>query len=507
MTQPRKLRSAPLILVAAAVAVLLLRPWLFCQTPVPEATGPLPLAAISTLDFDRTGSVTVYQPSQIFSVAIFLSGTGGWSASMDGFARKLAGEGALVLGVDTRRYQAVAAKLVEPCRSDAVNLQMLSQFAQQQLGLADYREPVVTGYGAGAATAYIAAAQSPASFRGLVTLGFSPEIHSRKPFCPAGGVRPLALTDSSGWRFEPAPLPVPWIALQGSSDPAIAAASTPLSVPETGIARLTGPGGVGESIAEERWWAPFIGAYRQVAGRPSREKVASAGELPEAVADLPLVEVRGGHMPPGDAFAVFISGDGGWSDLDQTVSALLADRGLPVVGWNALKYFWTSRSPEEAAQDLARVIKTYSSIWGKTRVVLIGYSFGADVVPFMANRLPEEERQRISGIALISVSTDAVFQFTVSAWLGGGAGGEPTAPEILRLDPARTLCIYGLKDETSVCPRLPPGRVRMLSLPGGHHLGGAYGNVIVPILRLATPEATSPSPEGAAPAAVPAMPR
>jgi len=49
---------------------------------------------------------------------------------------------------------------------------------------------------------------------------------------------------------------------------------------------------------------------------------------------------------------------------------------------------------EATARDLARVIEHYTRTWNKPRVLLIGYSQGADVLPFLVNRLPEEIHRR-----------------------------------------------------------------------------------------------------------------
>ena len=44
-----------------------------------------------------------------------------------------------------------------------------------------------------------------------------------------------------------------------------------------------------------------------------------------------------------DYFAVIISGDGGWASIDRQIGNDLADKGVQVVGLNALKYFWTRK--------------------------------------------------------------------------------------------------------------------------------------------------------------------
>src|SRR5438093_10410180 len=114
---------------------------------------------------------------------------------------------------------------------------------------------------------------------------------------------------------------------------------------------------------------------------------ATAASASTAPKKLPLVEVlstRGSS----DTFVVFVSGDGGWAAIDKSIAATLADSGMPVVGLNALQYFWKKKTPEEAARDLESIITAYSTKWNKPRVLLIGYSRGADVLPAMIHRLP-----------------------------------------------------------------------------------------------------------------------
>ena len=485
----RSHRSTIIAIAVAAAAIVALAAYMLLGIGKPfgpAADSGQPVATTS-IYYARTGRVAAYRPARVSSVAVLLSGDGGWSRNMGAFAERLAATGALVLGVDTTRYLSIVDRSRGACRSVAADLQQLSQLAQQRLGLQTYLEPVVIGYSAGSTLAYLAAAQSPASFRGTISLSFAPDLLNEKSFCAAGIVKPRRLADGSGWLYPPTRLKVPWIVIHGSDDRVIPYATSNAFVPKVELARLIGLDGVGHDISDERWWKPFIGAYGEIAGRGSRETLAGSAAIERAVADLPLVEVRGNRAMPGDSFAIFMSGDGGWADLDQSVSAMLADAGVPVVGWSALKYFWAPRTPEGAARDLARVIDSYARAWGRRHVVLVGYSFGADVMPFLVNRLPPATRAKVTGVALIGASTDAVFRFSTLDWFRNSADGLPTAPEILRLDPARTLCIYGTEDKGSVCPRLPEGSARLLGLAGGHHLGGAYGRFIDPIITLASP--------------------
>ena len=65
------------------------------------------------------------------------------------------------------------------------------------------------------------------------------------------------------------------------------------------------------------------------------------------------------------------------------------------------------------------MLRYYAETWRKDGAVLVGYSMGADVLPFMVNRLPAESRSRVRAIALISPSQEVDFEFHFEDWLGG----------------------------------------------------------------------------------------
>ncbi|MGH8508607.1 MAG: AcvB/VirJ family lysyl-phosphatidylglycerol hydrolase [Gammaproteobacteria bacterium] len=101
----------------------------------------------------------------------------------------------------------------------------------------------------------------------------------------------------------------------------------------------------------------------------------------EDVKDLPLVEVLS-KTKESDTFIVILSGNGGWAGIDRELGDAFVQKGIPVVGLNSLQYFWTPRTPEGFTKDLERVLRYYKAAWRKDHVMLVGYSQGADVLPF-----------------------------------------------------------------------------------------------------------------------------
>jgi type IV secretory pathway VirJ component len=195
-----------------------------------------------------------------------------------------------------------------------------------------------------------------------------------------------------------------------------------------------------------------------------------------AIEDLPLVLLP--TTTSGPVLAIIYSGDGGWRDLDKQIGNNFQANGIPVVGFDTLRYFWHKKTPDEAADSLAVVIGHFTREWNRPNVLLVGYSFGADVLPFAVNRLPKTERRKISQISLLALGISADFEIYVSGWLGGSSHSDalPIAPELQRLDPSLLQCFYGAeeKDETA-CVLLTHSDV--IETGGGHHFDGDYAAI------------------------------
>lgn len=215
------------------------------------------------------------------------------------------------------------------------------------------------------------------------------------------------------------------------------------------------------------------------------------------VEDLSLVEVpAAATAPASDTFAIFLTGDGGWAELDRAVAARLAARGIPVVGWSTLGYYWTPRTPDGAAADLSRVIAHYTAAWQRPRAILVGYSFGADVAPFLVNRLPPADRATLASVVLLAPSDSATFEFRVGQWIGRASPDQqPTRPELARLE-VPTICVTPAGDDTP-CGSLAP-RVRIVGAAAGHHFGRDYTRLATLVAASVTPAAPTPPGAGAA---------
>jgi type IV secretory pathway VirJ component len=204
---------------------------------------------------------------------------------------------------------------------------------------------------------------------------------------------------------------------------------------------------------------------------------------PPGVEGLPLVEVPA-TAPSGTLLAVILSGDGGWAAGDKQMAAALAEKGIPVVGFDSPSYLSVQRTPDGAASDLSHLLQHYLAAWHKQDVLLIGYSHGADLAPFMVSRLEPALRSRINLLALLGLEDHASFQFHLADIVTEvhHQGDLPVLPEMEKLRGMSILCLRGSDESKSLCSRLDPSLARVETHAGGHRIVRKEGNDVVDLI-------------------------
>ena len=168
---------------------------------------------------------------------------------------------------------------------------------------------------------------------------------------------------------------------------------------------------------------------------------------------LPVIE-RPALQDTAATLVVLLTGDGGWAAADEKVATGLRARGAAVVGLNMRSYLGDRKTPEQTADDVGCIAEFFISAWHRSRLMLLGYSRGADIAPFVAARWPEPLRARLNMVALVSPSTRANFKFHFIDLLRDVERDDDLAmgPELLRLRGLPVICIYGTADKSSGCP-------------------------------------------------------
>lgn len=444
--------------------------------PQSWAAGSPPPAGEPTFDMEGIGSPVIAHPTAPPTAAVvLLSGAEGWGEAERAASAALVGTGAVVIGIDTPATLARMARKAEADRKDADGkkscsiligeIEAVSHQIQRQLGSAAYHFPVVAGRGLGGTLALALAGQTEAAtVAGLVGVDPEPALPGAGALCSSSAV----LRGAVGTVYD---LPAPPSGARLPFTVSVVRSASASPAARERISALTG------SVAMVRT-SDRAGAEALLEAVESAQPVAACAGAARAsaadVADLPLVPLPVGS--PSDVLVILYSGDGGWRDLDKDVAALFQEQGVPVVGVDALRYFWSDVSPETGARDLSRIIRAYTAEWNARRVILVGFSFGADVLPFLMTRLPQQDRDRVVMLSLLGLSTKAEFEVTVSNWLVSrkSAAARDTIPEIGRIDPRLVQCQYGLEDDEAACALLKGTGVEVISTSGGHHFDGDY---------------------------------
>lgn len=445
--------------------------------------------SVTTDRFGPFGTVTLYHPAQIRSVVLFASGDGGWNQGVVDMARVFTEQGALVVGFDNARYLNRLNQQTGQCVYPAADAENLSIYIQKKLGLLQYHKPILVGYSSGATVVYGMLAQAPANtFRGALALGFCPDLSINKPFCEGAGLKTRTLKPGRSYYLEAVnQLSAPLVAVVGQTDKVCDWTAVRAFLKPIGNASLIAPANVGHGFLNRPNWLPQVVAAYQ--------KLALPTEPPPAVSPL-----AGATLPPhlpltttlaadvaDRPMAFIISGDGGWTSFDASLANALAQQGIPSVGLDAQAYFWQAKNPASTTADVQKIIEHFGALWHKPNFILVGYSFGASLIPFINNRLSPTLQSHLQASFLLSPDTDADFEIHLVDMINlSHANPYNVLTEIKRSPLKKPTCIFGQDEDTALATSFRTTGAPVILIPGGHHYNNGYALLAQTILRQLT---------------------
>lgn len=168
---------------------------------------------------------------------------------------------------------------------------------------------------------------------------------------------------------------------------------------------------------------------------------------------------------------IYLTGDGGWNKFSKNLTHEFEKQGYGVVSLNSLRYFRNEKSPASFAQDIELLSKYYLKEWNKTSLIIIGYSFGADVASFLPGYLSLQLKGKIKKVALLSPSANTDFVIRISDLLGISydESGKFKVQEQIEKSQLPIICIFG-KEESLLLKTILKnyGKISVHELPGGH---------------------------------------
>jgi type IV secretory pathway VirJ component len=422
---------------------------------------------------ERFGTLHFYrQRKEPQGVALLFSSSEGWQEEERRLAGILLELHYAVIGIETKSYLQQVAGDQKECAYLVGEVEHLSQSAEHAIGMTHYHKPVLVGIREGAGLSYVLAAQSEFTFHAALGLSFCPELPLPRQLCSGFALNAQSV-EKKQLISPDSVAQIPWTAINGLDGPACASSDLrpflgiTSSVPSQKLALLK------PDLTPAAEWHAVIGeALNRLA--PSRKH--NLRVEPDERTLLPLIP-QPSPDPHEPFFVVFLSGDGGWSTIDKSVGSYLSQQGVNVLGFDSLEYFWNRKEIVQAAGDLERAALKYGELWQTDKMILIGYSHGANVLPLIYNRLSRQMKNRTLLVTLLAPQQSGDFQVNIRDF-AGVANEEhpiPLLPNLKEIDPHKLLCIFGRQDEPSVCEQLRNiGGCEVHELEGGHNFNNDY---------------------------------
>jgi type IV secretory pathway VirJ component len=196
---------------------------------------------------------------------------------------------------------------------------------------------------------------------------------------------------------------------------------------------------------------------------------------------LPLEEWNSAADKP---LVFYISGDGGYTSFSEGVCSTINKAGYQVFSLNSKSYFDDKKNPQQTTDDIVNYLNDKFNKRKDQQFILIGYSFGADIAPFVANLFPDSIKKKLVSLVLLSPSTSTDFETHVWDKLGlKKKRNMDVVAEVNKLGAIKTTIILGNDDDD-----FPINNIKLKNyvhelLPGGHHYEGNTDEVATTMMK------------------------
>jgi type IV secretory pathway VirJ component len=381
-------------------------------------------------------------------------------------ADEIASAGNVVVVVDMVHYFHEKGKRQEECTRIVTDFVDLGIMIEKRFRFQEYRPPILLGFSEGASFVYALLAQSHRNtFIGGISAGFCDKVTFPIKLCEVNGLQ--LKTDKSDGVITLQPYQGQenhWMVINTGTDRLCKYDPSDFVRKTSGAELITLPG-KGQNV--------LASVCRDLVKRLSGnyEICVTKDNSGEKIKDLPIFIIKPKFPGAESPIALLISGDGGWYSFEQSICDRLAESGVISLGMDSRKYFWKRKTPEETAADVAKVLTFYGDRLGKERFVLIGYSLGSEIVPFIYNRLPREIKEKVQSAILLSPDETTDFEIHISNMLGmGNRQNTYNVPEEIRkMNRLKTLIIFGAGEKSPMPGILEGSGAIIRELPGDHH--------------------------------------
>lgn len=178
----------------------------------------------------------------------------------------------------------------------------------------------------------------------------------------------------------------------------------------------------------------------------------------------------------------YATGDGGWTKFSNALIKSFNDAGYPVIALNSRSYFWKQKTPVQTAADVGALLGKYLTAWKRDSVVLVGYSFGADVTPFIQNYLDRNIAGKTTHIVLMLPYKSTDFEVHLSEMLGIARSDSYSVPDEINKVGKPILFVLGTERDQFPLTSLRIKNYNSITIDGGHHFDDNASKVAQQVL-------------------------
>jgi type IV secretory pathway VirJ component len=187
--------------------------------------------------------------------------------------------------------------------------------------------------------------------------------------------------------------------------------------------------------------------------------------------DYPISEWNNNSNKP---VIFYLSGDAGFNTFSKTFAQELHHFGYDVFALNTKKYFWHQKTPLQAATDAENYLKQITKSRKNKKVIIIGFSYGADVAPFIYNRFDDQFKKNIQNLIIIGPSQVNDFEIHLKEYITGEIQyGFSVINEINHVKNVPfTLVVSDFEQKYFPKKKITLQNYRYVHINGDHHYGG-----------------------------------
>jgi type IV secretory pathway VirJ component len=180
----------------------------------------------------------------------------------------------------------------------------------------------------------------------------------------------------------------------------------------------------------------------------------------------------------------YLSGDAGLGPFSKKICKKLHKQGYDVYALNSKVYFWNKRDSKETAKVFSAFLEKIFQHHKNQEVIFIGYSFGADAIPFIINQLPVVTKNRIHQLVLLDPYETADLEIHYKNLIFENVSGKwNTIPEINHLPNLHLSIILSDYGKNYSYNKITLLNKEVISLGGNHHFNRDYKKVSKTILN------------------------